>query len=121
MSDFGFKDSGRRESFSTGAVRDTRESKGRFDLITPYGLERLALVMEKGAKKYADRNWEKGMPFSRLVDSAERHINSFKKGMTDEDHLAHACFNLFAIMHFEALRPDLDDMPHYIEEKSDAD
>ena len=111
---FTLKDSGKRRDFKSGAVRDVREGKGRYDLITPFALRRLALIMEKGAKKYDARNWEKGMEFSSLIDSAERHIEQFKAGLEDEDHLAQACFNLFAIIHFQELgRDDLDDMPLY--------
>jgi hypothetical protein len=113
---FELKDSGQREQFDTGAVRDIRVGKGRYDLITPLALRRLAIIMEKGAEKYDSRNWEKGMPFSRLLDSAIRHINQYLLGWQDEDHLAQACFNLFAIMHFEEMRPDLDDLPHYMKE-----
>lgn len=62
-----------------------------------------------------DRNWEKGMPFSRYVDSAKRHLDQFVMGMTDEDHLAAACWNLIAIMHHQELgQMELDDMPHYL-------
>ena len=120
MSVFDYKlcDSGKREGFESGAVREVRAGKGRFDLISPFAMSRLARVMEKGAEKYSARNWEKGIPFSRLIDSAERHINSYKMGMRDEDHLAQACFNLFAVMHFELVSPgpDLDDMPRYLQE-----
>ena len=116
--DYELKDSGKREGFKSGAVRDSREGKGRYDLITPLGLKRLAIVMEKGAKKYEARNWEKGMEFSRLLDSAQRHLEQFKMGLTDEDHLAHAAFNIFAIQHFQELgRTDLDDLPHYMEKR----
>jgi len=114
---FELKDSGKREDFKSGAVRDSREGKGRYDLVTPFGLKRLAIIMEKGAIKYEDRNWEKGMEFSRLLDSAERHLEQFKMGLTDEDHLAQAAFNVFAIIHFQELgRIDLDDLPHYMED-----
>lgn len=111
MSKFVVKDSGKREEFDTGARRDTREGKGRFDLISPYMLRRLAVVMERGAVKYGDRNWEKGMPFSRFIDSALRHINQFLSYSHDEDHLAQAIFNLMAVIHFEETgRADLDDL-----------
>ena len=98
---YGMKDSGEREEFSTGAVRDTRRNKGRYDLISPYALKRLAAVMERGAVKYGDRNWEKGMPADRLLDSALRHMFQYAAGDTDEDHLGHAAFNIFAIIHFQ--------------------
>ena len=104
------KDSGEREHFETGAVRDRREGKGRFDLISPYALRRLALVYEKGARKYADRNWEKGIPASRCLDSALRHLNQYMAGWKDEDHLAQCAFNVFAIMHFEEVLPEMIDL-----------
>jgi len=110
---FILKDSGKREDFSSGAVRDVRKGKGRFDLVTPVGLRRVAVVYEKGAEKYAERNWEKGMPMSRCMDSALRHLNQYKEGLRAEDHLAQACWNILTMMHFEELRPDLNDLPRY--------
>jgi hypothetical protein len=92
------------EKFLSGAVRDSRIGKGRFDLISPIGLRRLAHVMEMGAAKYGDRNWEKGMPVERFIDSALRHINQFREGHRDEDHLGHAAFNIFGAMHFTDVR-----------------
>ncbi len=60
------------------------------------------------------RNWEKGIPFSRYIDSAKRHLDKYIMGMTDEDHLAAAAWNIFAIMHHQELgQTELDDMPHY--------
>jgi hypothetical protein len=114
MKGYTTKDSGKREEMPTGSVRDTREGKGRFELISPFALRRLAGVYERGAAKYASRNWEKGQPFSRFLDSALRHLNSFAMGWTDEDHLSQALWNVAAIIHFQELgRADLDDMPHY--------
>jgi len=114
------KDSGAREVMPTGSQRDTREGKGRFDLITPFAMARLAGVYERGAVKYDARNWEKGQPFSRLFDSATRHLNRFAMGWTDEDHLAQALWNIAAIIHFQELIARgigdfaaLDDMPKY--------
>lgn len=108
-------DGGERISYGEGmAIREPSTGKGRFDLISPFALERLAKWYELGAQKYSNRNWEKGMPLSRLVDSAERHLNKFKMGLADEDHAAACAWNLFAIMHFQELgRDDLDDLPHY--------
>ncbi len=114
MTDYETKDSGKREEMPTGSVRDSRAGKGRFELISPFALTRIAGVYERGAAKYAARNWEKGQPFSRFLDSALRHLNCFAKGWTDEDHVSQAAWNLLAILHFqETGRADLDDMPHY--------
>lgn len=114
----GIDDGGERMSYGEGrAEREPSTGKGRYDLVTPFGLMRLAKWYELGAKKYSNRNWEKGMPFSRYIDSAQRHINKYIMGMTDEDHLAAAVWNLMAIMHHEELgQTEFDDMPHYLKE-----
>lgn len=75
--------------------------------------------MENGAIKYGDRNWEKGQPLSRYIDSALRHIQKFMMGFRDEDHLAAARWNLGALMHTErmirdgTLPPTLNDLPSW--------
>jgi hypothetical protein len=80
---------------------------------------RIGEWLRKGAKKYAERNWEAGMPISRCVASLCRHLEAFKMGRTDEDHLAAIAVNAQFIMHYEAmiergvLPPSLDDMPKY--------
>lgn len=109
-------DGGKRISYGENkAIREPSIGKGRYDLISPFALDRLAKWYELGAQKYADRNWEKGMPFSRYIDSAKRHLNKYVMGMEDEDHLAAAAWNIFAILHHQELNQnDLDDMPHYL-------
>ena len=89
-------DSGKRQEFDTGSVRDTNEGKGRFDLIAAYPLKRLAQHYANGASKYGDRNWEKGQPLYRYMDSTIRHIFSYQDGDRSEDHLIAAAWNLFA-------------------------
>ena len=111
------KDSGKRENFTTGSRRDTREGKGRYDLASVYAEDRMAKHLENGARKYGDRNWEKGQPLSRYYDSAKRHINKRLAGFTDEDHDAAAAWNIMAAMHTKMLidagrlPKELDDMP----------
>lgn len=104
-------DGGARQSFVTGAVREPHTKKGRYDLITPEGLKRLAEWYELGAMKYSDRNWEKGLPISNCLNSAFRHLVKYIAGAKDEDHLAAIAWNVFAIMHFEKHMPELQDIP----------
>lgn len=112
-------DSGKREQFSTGAVRDTAEDKPRPDLRSPFAAERCGTWMMLGARKYSENNWMAGMPFSRVLASLERHLMKFKQGLKDEDHLAAIVFNAEALMHYEAmiergvLPAELNDMPDY--------
>lgn len=91
---FVLRDSGERQVFGTGAQRDTQNGKGRFDLIPPMALRRVAVIFEKGARKYNARNWELGIPMGRFLDSALRHTFDYMEGKRDEDHLAQACWNL---------------------------
>lgn len=173
MADFETKDSGKREEFATGSRRDTREGKGRFDLIPwgivarfkvenypkdkpgttqqaqdfamnrlvagvsyaddneliaaagqmlalaafedgakpapvsyyaswssvqPLGILRLAKLYERGAAKYGDRNWEKGQPLDRYLDSALRHFNAYRAGDKSEDHLIATVWNIIGYL-----------------------
>jgi hypothetical protein len=113
------KDSGAREEFLTGSRRDTRQDKGRYDLLSPLALRRIALIYERGAVKYGDRNWEKGQPIMRYLDSALRHIFNHIEGERDEDHLSQAAWNLIGALHTEEsitrnlLPPELDDRPDF--------
>ena len=56
-----------------------------------------------GAAKYAERNWEIGMPFSRCVASLKRHVMKYQQGKRDEDHLAAIMFNAMALIHYEEM------------------
>lgn len=94
----------RRREFESGSVRDNSDGKGRFDLVSPHAMRRLALVLQHGAKKYAPRNWEKGQPIgASYLDSALRHIFAYMAQRRDEDHLAQAMWNLHAAIHTEEL------------------
>lgn len=118
----GIDDSGARIAYGENmATREPSTGKGRYDLVTPFGMRRLAKWYEIGSMKYADRNWEKGIPFSRYVDSAKRHLDKYIMGMGDEDHLAAAAWNLMALMHHEELgEMHLDDMPHYLQKSCES-
>lgn len=111
------KDSGVRQEFPTGSRRDTREGKGRFDLLQFRAITRLARHLEAGSIKYGDRNWEKGQPLSRYLDSAMRHAAMAAIGRTDEPHFDAAIWNLMCLVDTverikEGLLPaELDDLP----------
>ena len=92
--DYTLKDSGQRKIFESGANRDLSSGKGRFDLLPPATLRALAIHYEKGAVKYDARNWEKGIPVSRYIDSALRHTFQFVDGCDDENHLIASIWNL---------------------------
>lgn len=99
MGCFELPDSGAREEWDTGSRRDSQEGKGRYDLLSWHALERIAKHMESGSKKYGDRNWEKGQPLGRYLNSAMRHLIKWASGEQSEDHLAASCWNIMAMMH----------------------
>jgi hypothetical protein len=85
------------------------------DLLPFDALEEVAKVLQFGAKKYARRNWEKGLPISRVLAATLRHVFAYMRG-EDKDpetgfsHLAHAgCEILFALAFECRGRKDLDD------------
>ena len=88
-------DSGTRKVFETGANRDLSSGKGRFDLLPPQTIRALAIHYQKGCEKYGERNWEKGIPVARYIDSALRHLFQFLDGTDDgENHLISALWNI---------------------------
>ena len=104
-------DSGERTEFLTGAVRDMHEGKGRFDLLPMCVLMRLAKHYEKGALKYEERNWERGIDAHSFADSAFRHLVKYMDGWDDEDHLIAAIWNLCGLAWTEEKKPELVDIP----------
>jgi len=113
-----------KQNYGTGATRDAVQGKGRFDLISDVALTRVAGVFERGAENHGARNWEKGLPLSRMIDSAIRHIIQYKMSkympeLRNEDHLSHSIWNLLGVMHTEemiergSLPQKLDDLPRY--------
>lgn len=109
-----------QRTFSTGAKRDTKDSKSALELISPIFLDRLGMHLAEGALHYGERNWEAGIPLSVSVASLLRHINQYREGCQNEDHLAAIACNIMFIIHTEEmisrgiLPGDLDDVPHYV-------
>ena len=98
MSDYTIKDSGAREEYASGMVRDTAEGKINYALVADGPmLERWAEHLTKGAKKYAVRNWMKATGSAereRFRESAFRHFMEWYYGEQDEDHAAAVFFNI---------------------------
>lgn len=91
------KDSGERQTFSTGMVRDVQDNKPRYDLVDWPMIKRWAELMQRGALKYGEHNWKKAETaeeLNRFKASALRHLIQWFNGETDEDHAAGVMFNL---------------------------
>lgn len=94
---------GKRTTYESGALRSDRTGRGRYDLISPHALKRLAVQYEEGGRQKGERNWELGFPISRALCSAIGHIMDQLVGDRSEDHYAAASWQLFCAMHFEEL------------------
>lgn len=93
------------------------EGKPRYDLLESYALEQLVKVFTAGSKKYADRNWEKGMSWSKMIASLKRHLAAFEKGEdfdpeTGLSHMSHCAWNAMGLVSYTKLYPEGDDRPH---------
>ena len=149
------KDSGTRREFSTGAVRDVADGKGRCDLLPlvqvsdildsptllyisifmssgvkgnlrsamrefcgergwdlPTAMLEVSIHYEDGARKYAERNWEIGIPLHCFIDSAVRHYLKWRRGDTDEPHDRAVLWNLLGAWWTLDNRPELNDLPY---------
>lgn len=100
---FVIKDSGKREEFESGMVRDTSEGKIQFHRVLEGPMfKRWAVHLTKGAVKYPDNengtaNWTKACgtkEHRRFKESALRHFVAWYYGDQDEDHAAGVLFNI---------------------------
>ena len=164
-------DSGERREFSSGAVRDMSEGKGRMDLMPLdivselcnkyeeyrklrslptfnasymfgsiddfaqtgdvdriyyllssficYGyadietaLLDVSIHYEQGAKKYVERNWEKGIDAHSFIDSALRHGIKVLRGDDDEPHGRAFIWNLLGVLWIIEHKPEFNDLPY---------
>jgi hypothetical protein len=92
------KDSGERENMDSGSRRDTQKGKPRADLFNPLVSKRVGQLFANGAVKYGEHNFELGQKTSRYLASLQRHLDLYKEGMRDEDHLAAIIWNTHGIM-----------------------
>src|ERR1035437_9969534 len=99
------------------------EGKLRHDLIHPIALEGLARILTVGSKKYAERNWEKGMAWSTVIASLKRHLTAIEKGEdfdieTGELHANHLQCNAHFLSAYYKIFPQGDDRQHgYLKDK----
>ena len=109
------------------AGQGEKKDKGKppMHLVAPEMIDALVERLEFGATKYAARNWEQGIAFSRLYGGMFRHMQNFWRGKDlDEDGLC----NLSGVMINAAMivalkrrgREDLDDRPTKISAARDG-
>ena len=105
-------DNGNRITYGDGmAEREPTDGKGDMYSLPPAAMLRLSKHLELGTLKYKQRNYLLGIPVSRFMDSALRHLFKYLDGMDDEDHLAAVAFNILGAMQMECRNPEMQDVP----------
>ena len=100
--------------------------KVRIELVPSEAIFAIAQIITFGAKKYADRNWELGMKWSRVFGATMRHLwswfagkgpttRSFLFGEIDDEtgfsHLWHAGCCIAFLITYEERGVGEDDRP----------
>ena len=93
------------------------EGKLRYDLVNTFAHEQMVRVLTKGALKYSERNWEKGMKWSNIISSLKRHLAAIENGEdydieTGQLHAAHLACNVHFLTAYYKIYPQGDDRPH---------
>lgn len=93
-------------------------NKLRYDLLPYDALEEVIKIFMFGAARRGERNWEKGIAYSRIFSAAQRHLSCWfqKREQLDSEshlpHLAHAACNILFLLAYELRQiPGLDDRP----------
>ncbi len=71
----------------------------------------LAKHYEEGANKYAERNWEQGIPLHCYIDSGVRHYLKHLRGDTDEPHDRAFLWNMYGAVWTHKHLPEMIDLP----------
>lgn len=93
------------------------DGKNRVDLLPEFAVNQMAKVLTKGAEKYAENNWRKGMKWSNVMASLKRHTMAIERG-EDYDketgllHAAHVMTNAAFLTEYYKIYPQGDDREH---------
>lgn len=92
------------------------QDKLRMELVPPELVESVADILTFGAKKYSDRNWEKGMSWGRVYGALMRHLWAWWRcepadPETGKSHLWHAGCCIAFLIAYEERRAGEDDRP----------
>lgn len=93
------------------------EGKPRYDLVPQHAQKEYVNVLTFGSTKYAERNWEQGMSWSKVIASLKRHVAKIEQGEDyDEEtgllHSAHVMCNAGFLTEYYKTYPQGDDRPH---------
>ena len=88
--------------------------KLKWSLVSWKALEPMVQVLMFGATKYSIHGWKKGLKYSEISESLQRHLNAFMEGEDNDpesklSHLGHILCNAMFLSYMFIFRKDLDD------------
>jgi hypothetical protein len=93
-----------------------RENKGklRWSLVSRKALAPMVRVLMFGAEKYDDHNWKKGLKYTEICESLQRHMDDFLDGDDNDDesklsHVGHILCNAMFLSYMFLFKKDCDD------------
>tara|TARA_R110000772_G_scaffold54130_1_gene123543 strand:- start:61079 stop:61399 length:321 start_codon:yes stop_codon:yes gene_type:complete len=94
--------------------RRDNEGKIKWSLISWRALEPLVRVLSFGANKYSAHNWKKGLKYTEICESLQRHMNAFIDGEDNDPeskltHVGHILCNAMFLSYMYLFRKDMDD------------
>jgi hypothetical protein len=109
-----------KEEITVSPTGGLRFNKNKLPLSwVPTSLVRaVAGVLKKGAEKYAKDNWRKGMSWTEVSESLERHLLAWRDGEdldpeTELPHLDHMACNIAFLIEFQKRNLGQDDRYDY--------
>lgn len=94
------------DRFNTGKLK--------WSLVSWRALAPMVQVLMFGAEKYDDHNWKKGLKFTEVTESLQRHLNAFIEGEDNDpesklSHVGHILCNAMFLSYMSIFRKDMDD------------
>jgi hypothetical protein len=94
------------DRFNTGKLK--------WSLVSWMALAPMVRVLMFGAEKYDDHNWKKGLKYTEVCESLQRHINAFIEGEENDpesklSHVGHILCNAMFLSYMSMFKKDMDD------------
>lgn len=90
------------------------KGKLKWSLVSFKALEPMVQVLMFGALKYDLWNWTKGLKYTEICDSLQRHLIAFLNGEDNDSesklsHVGHIMCNAMFLSYMFLFRKDMDD------------
>ena len=88
--------------------------KLKWSLVSWKALAPMVRVLMFGAEKYDEHNWKKGLKYTEVTESLQRHLNAFIEGEENDpesklSHVGHILCNAMFLSYMSMYKKDMDD------------